>query len=51
MTQIKELQQEQQSVKFKHLLLASCPAVLFGLVTFGLSQDLINENCQCAYNT
>jgi hypothetical protein len=44
--QIKELQQEMQSVKFKCLLLASGPCG----ITFGLSQDLMNENSQCAYN-
>jgi hypothetical protein len=35
----------------KCLLLASAPALLLGLVTFGLSQDLMNENFQSAYNT
>jgi hypothetical protein len=33
------------------LLLASGFAVLLGLFTFGMSQDLMNETCQCAYNT
>jgi len=35
----------------KCLVLASGSALLLGLVTFGLSQDLMNENCRCAYNT
>ena len=51
MTQIKELQQELQSVKVKCLLLASGHAVLLGLITYGLSQDLMKENYKCAYNT
>jgi hypothetical protein len=35
----------------KCLLQASGSAVLLGHVTFGLSQDLVNETCECAYNT
>jgi len=31
------------------LLQASGSAVLLGHVTFGLSQDLVNETCHCAY--
>jgi len=35
----------------KCLLQASGCAVLLRHVTFGLSQDLVNETCHCAYNT
>jgi hypothetical protein len=33
------------------LLQASGSVGLLGHVTFGLSQDLVNETCDCAYNT
>jgi hypothetical protein len=35
----------------KCLLQAYGSVGLMGRVTFGLSQDLVNETCHCAYNT
>jgi hypothetical protein len=52
MRQVKDLQEEMQSAKVsvccKHLAVQCCWD-MHG--TFGLSWDLVNETCQCAYST